>query len=40
VLVRLLGPVDVLVDGEPRAVSGLRRKAILAVLGLSTFGVL
>ena len=29
--VRLLGPVDVVVDGEPRPVRGLRRKAILAV---------
>ena len=32
--VRLLGPVDVVVDGVPRPVSGLRRKAVLAVLGL------
>jgi hypothetical protein len=32
--VRLLGPVDVVVDGEPRPVRGLRRKAILAVLAL------
>ena len=32
--VRLLGPVDVLVDGEPRPVRGLRRKAVLAVLAL------
>ncbi|MEV6694959.1 BTAD domain-containing putative transcriptional regulator [Micromonospora sp. NPDC051196] len=33
-LVRLLGPVDVTVDGEVRPVSGLRRKAVLATLGL------
>ena len=33
--VRLLGPVDVVVDGEPRPVRGLRRKAILAVLALN-----
>ena len=33
--VRLLGPVDVLVDGASRAVSGVRRKALLSVLGLS-----
>ena len=32
--VRLLGPVDVVVDGEPRAVHGLRRKAVLATLAL------
>ena len=32
--VRLLGPVDVVVDGEPRPVSGLRRKAVLATLAL------
>jgi DNA-binding SARP family transcriptional activator/tetratricopeptide (TPR) repeat protein len=32
--VRLLGPVDAVVDGEARAVSGLRRKAVLAVLAL------
>src|SRR4051812_32529997 len=32
--VRLLGPVDVAVDGESRPVSGLRRKALLAVLAL------
>jgi DNA-binding SARP family transcriptional activator/tetratricopeptide (TPR) repeat protein len=35
VQVRLLGPVDVIVAGAPRAVSGLRRKAVLAVLGLA-----
>jgi DNA-binding SARP family transcriptional activator len=32
--VRLLGPVDVVVDGEPRPVHGLRRKAVLATLAL------
>jgi DNA-binding SARP family transcriptional activator len=32
--VRILGPVDVMVDGEPRPVRGLRRKAVLAVLAL------
>ena len=32
--VRLLGPVDVVVDGEPRPVRGLRRKTVLAVLAL------
>jgi DNA-binding SARP family transcriptional activator/tetratricopeptide (TPR) repeat protein len=32
--VRLLGPVDAVVDGEPRPVPGLRRKAILATLAL------
>jgi DNA-binding SARP family transcriptional activator len=32
--VRLLGPVDVMVDGEPRPVHGLRRKAVLAALAL------
>jgi DNA-binding SARP family transcriptional activator len=34
VRVRLLGPVDVVVDGEARPVPGLRRKAILATLAL------
>ncbi len=34
VQVRLLGPVDVTMDGEPRAVNGLRRKAVLAALAL------
>ena len=34
VFVRLLGPVDVMVHGEARAVSGLRRKAVLAMLGV------
>ncbi|GAB3151990.1 BTAD domain-containing putative transcriptional regulator [Micromonospora sonneratiae] len=32
--VRLLGPVDVTVAGTPRALAGLRRKAVLAVLAL------
>ncbi|MET9627277.1 BTAD domain-containing putative transcriptional regulator [Lentzea sp. NPDC006480] len=32
--VRLLGPIDVVVDGESRPVRGLRRKALLAVLAL------
>src|ERR1043165_5911630 len=32
--VRLLGPVDVVVDGQEQAVRGLRRKAVLAVLAL------
>ncbi|HTJ33502.1 MAG TPA: BTAD domain-containing putative transcriptional regulator [Dactylosporangium sp.] len=32
--VRLLGPIDVVVGDEPRPVQGLRRKAVLAVLGL------
>ena len=32
--VRLLGPVDLVVDGAPRPVPGLRRKAVLAVLAL------
>ena len=32
--VRLLGPVDVLVDDIPRPVHGLRRKAVLAALAL------
>jgi len=34
VLIRLLGPVDILVDGRPRPVHGLRRKALLATLAL------
>lgn len=34
VRVRLLGPVDVTVDGEVRLISGLRRKAVLATLAL------
>ncbi len=33
--VRLLGPVDVTVDGVPRAVRGLRRKAVLAALAMA-----
>ncbi|WP_433295580.1 BTAD domain-containing putative transcriptional regulator [Actinoplanes sp. CA-030573] len=32
--VRLLGPVDVVVSGQPRAVRGARRKAVLAALAL------
>jgi DNA-binding SARP family transcriptional activator/tetratricopeptide (TPR) repeat protein len=32
--VRLLGSIDVLVDGEPRSVPGLRRRALLAALAL------
>lgn len=32
--VRLLGPVDVVAGGEPVAVAGFRRKALLAVLAL------
>jgi DNA-binding SARP family transcriptional activator len=34
VQVRLLGPVDVVVNGEVRPVPGLRRKALLAALAL------
>jgi len=37
--IRLLGPVDVVVRGEPRSVPGLRRKAVLAVLALHGGGV-
>jgi len=33
--VRLLGPVDVIVDGQPRLVGGVRRTGILAVLALA-----
>ena len=33
-LVRLLGPVDVVVNGELRPVHGLRRKAVLAAMAL------
>lgn len=33
--VRLLGPVDVEIDGAPRDVPGLRRKAVLAALALN-----
>jgi DNA-binding SARP family transcriptional activator len=32
--VRLLGPVDVVADGGPRPVPGLRRMAVLATLAL------
>ena len=32
--VRLLGLVDVVADGQPRALSGVRRKAVLATLAL------
>jgi DNA-binding SARP family transcriptional activator/tetratricopeptide (TPR) repeat protein len=32
--VRMLGPIDVVVDGASRPVRGLRRKAVLAVLAL------
>jgi DNA-binding SARP family transcriptional activator/tetratricopeptide (TPR) repeat protein len=31
---RLLGPVEIVVDGRPRPVAGLRRRAVLAALGL------
>ncbi|HEV2634607.1 MAG TPA: BTAD domain-containing putative transcriptional regulator [Actinocrinis sp.] len=34
VRIRLLGPVDVTVDGAARPLSGLRRKAVLAVIAL------
>ena len=34
VQVRLLGPVDVALDGRSRPVNGLRRKAVLAALAL------
>lgn len=37
--VRLLGPVDVLVDGEVRLVPGLRRKTVLAMLALQAGAV-
>jgi len=37
--VRLLGPVDVVVRGEPRPVHGLRRKTVLAVLALHGRGI-
>ncbi|WP_051367031.1 BTAD domain-containing putative transcriptional regulator [Hamadaea tsunoensis] len=33
-LIRLLGPVDVLIDGTPRPVNGVRRRALLAALAL------
>src|SRR2546429_7282269 len=32
--IRLLGPVDVCLDGRARAVPGLRRKAVLTALAL------
>ena len=32
--VRLLGPVDVTVDGQARAINGLRRTALVAALAL------
>ena len=32
--VRLLGPIDVVIDGVPRPIPGLRRRAILAMLAL------
>ena len=32
--VRLLGPVDVVIDGVPKPMQGLRRTAILAALAL------
>jgi hypothetical protein len=32
--VRLLGPVDVMVDGRPQVVGGLRRTGILAALDI------
>ncbi|WP_244885477.1 AfsR/SARP family transcriptional regulator [Amycolatopsis vancoresmycina] len=37
--VRLLGPVDAVVGGAPVAIPGLRRKAVLAVLGLHDEGI-
>ncbi|WP_410586661.1 AfsR/SARP family transcriptional regulator [Amycolatopsis sp. lyj-23] len=37
--VRLLGPVDAVVDGVPVPVSGLRRRAVLAVLALHGEGI-
>jgi DNA-binding SARP family transcriptional activator len=33
--IKLLGPVEVEVDGQPRVVTGRRRKALMAVLGLN-----
>lgn len=36
VRVRLLGPVDVVANGLARPVEGLRRKAVLAALGLAS----
>jgi len=37
--VRLLGPVDVVVNGEVRPVPGLRRKAVMATLALHCGGI-
>src|SRR5689334_13063400 len=37
--IRLLGPVDAVVRGEPRPVHGLKRKTVLAVLALHGGGV-
>ncbi len=34
--VRLLGPVDVITGGRPQLVGGLRRRTVLAVLGVSS----
>src|SRR5262249_7315617 len=34
VRVRLLGPIDLLVDGTPRRIEGVRAKALLAALAL------
>lgn len=39
VQVRLLGPVDVVVNGHVRPVPGLRRKAVLATLALHCGGI-
>jgi DNA-binding SARP family transcriptional activator len=39
VRVRLLGPVDAVVGGAPVPISGLRRKAVLAVLALHGEGI-
>ena len=39
VQVRLLGPVDVVVNGDVRPVPGLRRKAVLAALALHCGGI-
>jgi len=33
--IRLLGPVEVIIDGTARPLSGVRRKSVLAVLGLN-----
>jgi DNA-binding SARP family transcriptional activator len=38
--VRLLGPIDVVVDGQARPVSGLRRRALLVALALRRGAVL